>query len=174
MTRRENEPMLDLVNGDTGMSRHLSNVLKILADSPVDKDLQHQLREILTGNGNMRDLERNESFMRLSDAVIPRVLASDAGKSAEEMQRLAEAGEAILERYRIEEPETPDTGDATSHAAPTSPPPTNQTPRPDATRPAGDVVPGTRKPDRDRIVMPEEPDDDDQYYQDRRRRGWLE
>ncbi|MEU4414844.1 hypothetical protein [Nocardia salmonicida] len=166
--------MLDLVNGDTGMSRHLSKVLKILADSPVDKDLQHQLREILTGKGNMRDLEHNESFMRLSDAIIPRVLASDAGKSPEEMQRLAEAGEAILERYRNGEPETPDSGHPTSQTAPASPPPTDQTPHSDAPRPANNVVPGTRKPDRDRIVMPEEPDDDDQYYQDRRRRGWLE
>jgi hypothetical protein len=36
------------------------------------------------------------------------------------------------------------------------------------------VIPGTRKPDRERIVTPDEPDDDDLYYRNRRQSGWLE
>jgi len=37
------------------------------------------------------------------------------------------------------------------------------------------VIPGTRKPDRDRIYIPDdEMDDDDLYFQEHRRRGWLE
>ena len=42
-------------------------------------------------------------------------------------------------------------------------------------RPASIVVPGTRKPDRNRIHVPDdEMDDDDRYFQEHRRRGWLE
>ncbi|WP_433713009.1 hypothetical protein ACQP2U_01445 [Nocardia sp. CA-084685] len=38
---------------------------------------------------------------------------------------------------------------------------------------AGVVHPGTRKPNRDRIVAPDEPDEDDRYFRDRQQNGWL-
>jgi hypothetical protein len=185
VTKRDNEPMLDLVGHDIGMSRHLSKALKILADSPgIDKDLQKQLREIMNGQGNLRDLDRSESFTRLSEAAIPKIAADIASRTPEQMQRLAQAGEQILDTYRNQ---VPDPSSATDNApettapgprsnpAPTTPaePTPGSTHRSDpaATR---NVIPGTRKPDRERIVTPDEPDDDDLYYRNRRQSGWLE
>src|SRR5690606_6603120 len=103
--KRDNEPMLELVNGDIGMSRHLSNALKILAENTADKQLRKQLEEIRSGTGNLRDLAQSDSFSRLGDAFMPAIAEDIAKKSPEEMQHLARAGEALLESYRREEPE---------------------------------------------------------------------
>ncbi|WP_433191782.1 hypothetical protein ACQP1G_23870 [Nocardia sp. CA-107356] len=149
-----------------------------------DPDLQKQLREILNGKGSLRDLAQSESFIRLSDAVLPKVAADLGRRTPEEIQRLAEKGKTILESYRNEEPDAA-AGPATDQQSvvPRSQPssalatPSNSAPEPPSGSgpgPAHNVIPGTRKPDRDRIVMPDEPDDDDLYYEDRRRRGWLE
>ncbi|MFF0528163.1 hypothetical protein ACFYT3_07205 [Nocardia amikacinitolerans] len=173
------EPMLD-PQGDVGMSRHLSKALKILADSPIDPDLRKQLREILRGEGSLRDLAASEPFQRLSDSIVPKALMEFADQSPEERQRLAEQGNAILERYRHEGPEAPITSDQPREPERReSPTAASSDPIPEqashtSSQSAQHVVPGTRKPNRDRIVTPEDPDDDDLYYQDRRQRGWLE
>ncbi|WP_433662257.1 hypothetical protein ACQPW1_08930 [Nocardia sp. CA-128927] len=178
----DNEPMLDLVGNDIGVSRHLSKALKILADSPgIDKDLQKQLREIMNGQGSLRDLARSESFTRYSEAAMSKIVADTASRTPEEIQRLAGAGERILDTYRNEVPDVssaassaPETAALESKSSPaavTLADPTAHRGDPRVTR---NVIPGTRKPDRDRIVAPDEPDDDDLYYRDRRQRGWLE
>ncbi|BDU05192.1 hypothetical protein [Nocardia cyriacigeorgica] len=175
---RDDEPMLDSVNGDIGMSRHLSKALKILADSPiVADDLQKQLRDILAGRGSLRDLAHSDSFARFSDTLLPKIAEENATRTPQETQRLAAAGESILERYRNEERERPSSTEGTPRPV-DGPQPGGQAshasePRPAAT-PGSHVIPGTRKPNRDRIVMPDEPDDDDLYFEDRRNRGWLE
>ncbi|WP_267465957.1 hypothetical protein [Nocardia cyriacigeorgica] len=33
--------------------------------------------------------------------------------------------------------------------------------------------PGTRKPNREQVGTPDEPDEDDVYLQERQQRGWL-
>ncbi|MFF2086507.1 hypothetical protein ACFVVM_22245 [Nocardia sp. NPDC058176] len=165
--KRDNEPMLDLAGGDTGMSRHLAKALKILADSDIDKGLQKQFRDIAEGKTSMRELAQSEAFLRLSDAVVPKALADVANTPADERQRWAAAGEAILERYRNEVPDEPAEAPA-SEPSPGGPAPAAHI----AEEPK--VVPGTRKPNRDRVVTPDEPDDDDLYYQDRRNKGWLQ
>ncbi|APE32755.1 hypothetical protein BOX37_00820 [Nocardia mangyaensis] len=166
--KRDNEPMLDLAGGDIGMSRHLAKALKILADSDIDKGLQKQFRDIAEGKASMRDLAQSEAFLRLSDAVVPKALADVANTPADEMQRWAAAGEAILERYRNEVP------DESAEPMPAGEPSSGE-PAPSAhVGQEPKVVPGTRKPNRDRIVTPDEPDDDDLYYQDRRNKGWLQ
>lgn len=87
---------------------------------------------------------------------------------------MAEQGEAVLEKYRNQDREAPareETPRGTPSTAPQSAPPS---PEP-TSRPASHVVPGTRKPNRDRIVAPSDlDDDDDQYFQDRNRGGWLQ
>lgn len=179
---RDDEPMLDSVNGDIGMSRHLSKALKILADSPiVADDLQNQLRDILGGRANLRDLAHSDAFTRFSDTFLPRIAEENAARTPEENQRLAAAGEAILDRYRNEEPARPSNTDS-QQRLPDGHEPAGQASRPtEPTHTANQgnhvgnhVIPGTRKPNRDRIVTPDEPDDDDLYFEDRRNRGWLE
>ncbi|MCZ9328916.1 hypothetical protein [Nocardia farcinica] len=172
------EPMLDRVGGDVGMSRHLAKTLKIIADSPgIDADLEKQIRRILSGQGTVRDLARSEAFTRMSEAVMPAVAARLASTVPEELQRLARAGDAIIARYRNEIPDVPAAEPPLREAPSPNGPSRSATTHPVDHRPPGpsqSVVPGTRRPDRDRIVTPEEPDEDDLYYQDRRRRGWLQ
>ncbi|MFF2084411.1 YbaB/EbfC family nucleoid-associated protein [Nocardia sp. NPDC058176] len=78
-----------------------------------------------------------------------------------------DAGEAIVGQYaeRFPDPEP-----APSEQAPTppSPPAPPAAPWPAATAPD---APATRKPDRDRVVAPEEPTDEDLFYQ---RKSWLQ
>lgn len=71
------------------------------------------------------------------------------------------AGEAIIGQYAQQFPEL-----STPEPATFEPPPTTYTP---ATPPHPES--GTRKPDRDHTVSPDEPDDDDLYFQ---RKSWLE
>ncbi|MGN2640532.1 hypothetical protein ACTD5D_31065 [Nocardia takedensis] len=164
------EPMLDLAGGDVGMSRHLAKAMKIIADSPdVDPDLKAQLGEIMRGQGSIRDLMRSDAFARLTDAAVPPAVERATALSTEEIERKAALGEAILESYRNQEPETPP-------AEPVSetPKPPVAAPVPGAPDPStSPVVAGTRKPNRDRVVTPDEDDEDDRYFRDRNQRGWL-
>lgn len=158
--------MLDVAGGDTGMSRHLAKALNILGGSPgADGDLKAQIDDILRGKSTIRDLVTNETFARLSDAAMPKALADFEAASPEDIRRKAELGEAILESYRHQEPETPPAAEPVRSAPPAD----------IRARSADHVIPGTRKPDRNRIVGPDDdPDEDDRYYQDRNRRGWLD
>ncbi|WP_051027035.1 hypothetical protein [Nocardia higoensis] len=162
------EPMLDLAGGDIGMSRHLAKAMKIIADSPgTDPDLKAQLREIMRGQANLRDLMHSDAFARLTDAAIPAALEQTAAMSTEEIERKAALGEAILESYRHQPPETDPAPDAPK--APVAPRSVSD-PEP-AARP---VIPGTRRPNRDRVVTPDEDDEDDLYFRERHQRGWLQ
>ncbi|MBF6211745.1 hypothetical protein IU433_16365 [Nocardia puris] len=186
----DHEPMLDLANGDIGMSRHLSKVLKIIADDISDKDLQNQINEVANGRQSLREFARGEAMMRLSDAYEPAIRENAANKTREEIEQLAELGEDILARYRADRF---DSDSNSTIAAGQDIETDSKTKRevPDAASDASTIsiggdslasepfkpqntIPGTRRPDRERIVVPEEPDDDDRYFQDRRARGWLE
>lgn len=170
MNNRE-EPMLDPA-GDIGVSRVLLQALKALADNTVDKNLENQLREIRNGTGSLRDLESSESFLRLGDSVLEQVRQDQAVQTDEEKQRLVDMGNAILERYRHEDPHV---SDHEQRAAPE--------PRPAPEPPAEPVPPhkaasqpasNPRRSWRDVVVTPDEPDEDDLYFQERRQRGWLQ
>lgn len=168
--------MLDLARGDVGMSRHLRNALNILADSGQAKDLEKHFREIAKGNGSLRDLRNNESFLRLSDSVLTQAQEDQAARTPEEKQRLIDEGNATLERYRHEDsdipaPEPPTPTESRTRPAPGPPhnteptPPRNTTAEPPRTR---------RQTWRDVVVTPDEPDEDDLYFQQRQQRGWLQ
>ncbi|HLS78901.1 MAG TPA: hypothetical protein VK083_19145 [Nocardia sp.] len=179
--KHHTEPMLDVVNGDVGMSRHLTKALKIISETPgIDEDLRKQLGDIMTGKASFRDLARSESFTRLTEAAMPKIAADLAGQTPEKIQALARAGEAILQRYREQAPDgcsqihedEPGSAGHQAGQAPSAAP--NDETNSSGASAARYVVPGTRKPDRDQLVTPDEPDDDDIYYQERHRHGWLE
>lgn len=151
------EPIHDLARGDLGVSRQLTRALRVLMDSTADAQLKKQLRDIVEGKAGARDLMRNEAFDRVLDRTLPAALRRFAEMPEEERQRLAEQGDAEAERLR-------------------SAPLAQQPPVPaEQARPrTGFVVPGTRKPDRERVVTPEEDDEDDAYFRARQQRGWLE
>ncbi|MEU4320424.1 YbaB/EbfC family nucleoid-associated protein [Nocardia fluminea] len=77
-----------------------------------------------------------------------------------------EAGEAIVGQYSDRFP------DLDPSASAPVPPPMPATPAaPVASWPSEPDAPATRKPDRDRVVAPEEPSDEDMFYQ---RKSWLQ
>ncbi|MGW4774973.1 YbaB/EbfC family nucleoid-associated protein [Nocardia sp. NPDC004278] len=66
------------------------------------------------------------------------------------------------------ETQPPAAAEPPTPAAPAKPPqpgPSDSTP--------GHVIPGTRKPNRDQVFIPDEPDDDDLYFQQHCQNGWL-
>ncbi|MFG2443241.1 YbaB/EbfC family nucleoid-associated protein [Nocardia fluminea] len=78
-----------------------------------------------------------------------------------------EAGQAIVGQYGDR---FPDLDPSASAAVP--PPPMPAAPAaPVASWPSEPEAPATRKPDRDRVVAPEEPSDEDLFYQ---RKSWLQ
>ncbi|MEV6657841.1 YbaB/EbfC family nucleoid-associated protein [Nocardia fluminea] len=78
-----------------------------------------------------------------------------------------EAGQAIVGQYSDR---FPDLDPSASAAVP--PPPMPAAPAaPVASWPSESEAPATRKPDRDRVVAPEEPSDEDMFYQ---RKSWLQ
>ncbi|WP_433660512.1 hypothetical protein ACQPW1_47620 [Nocardia sp. CA-128927] len=170
------EPILDVARGDAAVSRQLSDTLRLLAANTTDPALKDQIGAVLSGKLGVRDFARTDAFTTTLDRVVPAALEQYSAMSEEQRHRLAEEGEAELERYRAQLAQpTP-----TSVVAPTP----DSAPSPEPLRPEvssnnpgpsdGPLIPGTRKPNREQIVTPDEPDDDDLFYQDRRQRGWLE
>ncbi|MEU8894398.1 hypothetical protein [Nocardia sp. NPDC048505] len=152
------EVVFDVARGDLGLSRSLKASLEILRSATPDPAIRKQIEEVLAGRASMREFGLSDAFAKVLDGVPKQVFDQAASMSEEERARLAAQGEAELERLRNLEPES-----ATA-TAPAEPPPA----------PGPAVTPGTRKPNRDRVVTRDEPDDDDLYFQERRDRGWLE
>lgn len=170
---KQHEPMLDQVSGDIGLSRYLGKALDTLVANPnIDKDLKAQLQEILQGKGTLRDLAHSESFRRMSDSLMPHAITDHQSTSPEQRQQMAELGESLFAQCRSEaqQPVAP-----TEQAPPAEPPrPAPAQPPIETTAATNRVIPGTRKPNRDRVVGPsDEDDEDDRYFQDRNRGGWI-
>ncbi|MFF5037447.1 hypothetical protein [Nocardia salmonicida] len=170
------EPMLDVARGDIAVSRQVSAALRVIATSTHDDALKRQIGEILAGRASVRDLAGAESFNRVLDGVLPAAMQKIAELSEEERDRLAEQGRAELEQFRESPNPAPTTSAPANETAPSLDRSSGPTPTPpqatDTSQPG--VIPGTRKPNREQIVTPDEPDDDDLYYQDRQQRGWLQ
>ncbi|MEV0356417.1 hypothetical protein AB0H71_10175 [Nocardia sp. NPDC050697] len=153
-----NEPIHDLARGDKGSSRQLSRALRVLMENTPDARLKNQLREVLDGKASARALLRNAAFEQVLDRTLPAAMQRFAEMPAAERQRLAEQGAAEAARLRSE-PRAPQPPALPERAASSG---------------TGFVVPGTRKPDRERVVTPDEDDEDDAYFRARQQRGWLE
>lgn len=168
------QPILDVAHGDKALSQQATRALRILAQHSSDPDLKNQISEIASGRSSARELMNNPAFNRILDNVAPAAIRWAAETPADERERLAERGQADLDRLRME-----------STVADTQ-----QTPPVDVADPrsgdsAGNVQEASRsrnaepardpkKSWRDIVVTPDEPDEDDLYFQERHRRGWLE
>lgn len=159
------EPMLDVARGDIGQSRSLARALRGIADTSSDPAMRKQIGELLAGRGSVRDFARTEAFNQLADRFMPAALRKYSAMSEEQRTELAEQGKAELERLRQEPAPLVAPAAREPEPAPTGPTPTAAA--------TAHIHPGTRKPNRDRIVMPDEPDADDLYFQERRDRGYL-
>ncbi|MFC6011016.1 hypothetical protein [Nocardia lasii] len=166
---REPEVMIDAARGDVGLSRQLGDALKFLAANTTDVDLKQQIGEISAGRASLHSLMLCDGFNALVDPAVQGVGQELAAKSETELRALAAGGEAVLERYRniVPEPDSTPVADFERDELGRTGYFTGET----DSRP---VVPGTRKPNRDRLVGPSDDfDEDDRYFRDANDRGWL-
>ncbi|MET8776017.1 hypothetical protein ABZV58_13445 [Nocardia sp. NPDC004654] len=172
------ELILDVAKGDVGISRALRKSLETIRSSISDQQIRSSLDDVLAGRMGMREFGRSEMFAKLLDqGSMDRIDKLISSVSDEERERLAADGETFLDDLRTQasdestqeiraevtppghEPKTSSAEQSTNNSASVS---------------SATVYPGTRKPNRERVVIPEEPDDDDLYFGERRQRGWLE
>lgn len=161
------EPLIDAARGDVGLSRYLKDTLRLLASNTKDPDLQRQIQEITAGRASLHTLMQSHTFTTIIDEALPAASQEAAARSEDELQRLAAEGEAVLERYRNQTP------GAEADSVSRHPEPPAETPPRLATA-SSRVIPGTRRPNRDLVVAPNDLDDEDEYFQERRERGWLQ
>ncbi|WP_280463249.1 hypothetical protein [Nocardia carnea] len=168
------EPSFDVTRGDAAASRHLDFALRILSKHTSDPGLKGLTSDVLSGRLGARDFANTEQVSKALDTTMPALVKRVEALPEKERQRLAEQGEATLERYLRENPEPPPPEPG---AAPSEPqhvglttPVTAEPPQDAATQ-----SPGRRRQSwRDVVVTPDEPDEDDLYFQERRERGWLQ
>ncbi|MFD3592191.1 hypothetical protein ACFWU5_05645 [Nocardia sp. NPDC058640] len=162
------EPILDVAHGDPAVSKQLSAALRALSASSPDPAFKQQIAEVLAGRQGVREFAQGEGFNRILDAVVPTAMKKFSELSDADRARLAADEAAELERLRNVPSHDSQTAEGRlSEAAPESSGPSGATSATDR------VIPGTRKPNREQVVTPDDPDDDDLYFQDRRDRGWL-
>jgi hypothetical protein len=162
------EPIHDLARGDIAVSRQLSQALQVIMDGTTDPRLKNQIRAILDGRASARELMHSDAFNVVLDQTIPAAMQEFAEMPEEERQRLAEQGQAQLDRLR-EQPSAWSVPPPPAEPAP-PPPVTPQSPSP----PVGTAQPGGRRSYRDQVVTPDEPDEDDLYFRDRWKNGWMQ
>ncbi|MFG3520726.1 hypothetical protein ACGF5S_10705 [Nocardia nova] len=159
------EVSFDVAHGDIAVSRQLRRSLETIKSAVTDPDLRKQLDDVLNGRRSMRDFGTSDAFAGIMDSVPAGQLNRALTMPEDQRQTLAQAGEQELERLRVDQHES----------APTPPPsnvqPTRSTSAKDTDSP---VIPQTRRPNREQLYTPDEPDEDDLYFQQRRNRGWLE
>jgi hypothetical protein len=165
------EPIFDIAHGDIGMSRRLRNSLERIRSFPMsaDPEIRKQLDAVLAGRASLREFGRSELFEKMLDQVPREKIEEFLTIPEHERDELARLGEAELERLRSQQPDG--TVASTEPSARPSAPAPSQSPEQSST---GHVIPGTRKPNRERIVIPDEQDEDDLYFEERRKGGWLQ
>jgi hypothetical protein len=171
MPEPSDEVVFDVARGDVGIARQLRQSLEVIMSATSDPDLRRQLDDVLAGRASMREFGATEAFAGIMDRIPRERLNRSLALPEDERERLAARGEAELDRLRQERP----AGDPDTVTQPPrqNPPPPHRIP--ELSRTTGRVIPGTRKPNREQIYIPDdELDDDDRYYQERRRQGWLE
>ncbi|NEW40979.1 hypothetical protein GV793_18970 [Nocardia cyriacigeorgica] len=163
------EPTYDVAGGDPGASRQLRKSLEALRSAAPSPEIRKQLDDVIAGRVSMREFGTSDGFAGILDrALPPRAMNKLSSLSSSELEAMAEQGLAEQDRLRDERPDA---------ARPTATEPESPDPRAaaqtSADRAEVRLHPGTRKPNRERVVTPDEPDEDDLYFQERQQRGWL-
>ncbi|NEW25388.1 hypothetical protein [Nocardia cyriacigeorgica] len=164
------DPTYDVAGADLGASRQLRKSLEALRSAAPGADVRKQLDDVIAGRVSMREFGRSDAFAGILDRVLtPQAMNKLSTLSPAELEAMAEQGRAEQARLRAEPTST--IAPSVNDSAPTQDaPPSHHTPSSPRTV---QLHPGTRKPNREQIVTPDEPDEDDLYFQERRQRGWL-
>ena len=161
------EFIFDIAKGDRGVSRHMRDSLFAIRSATADPGIRNQIDDVLAGKASMRSFGASEAFAQIIDGVPRTLMDQTLHMPEEERQRLAERGERELDRLREPDASSSASGHADMPNTPGIPP--------SARRPTDSMpVPNSRKPNREQIFIPDEPDEDDLYYQNRRNNGWLQ
>ncbi|MCX0271064.1 hypothetical protein NLM24_10170 [Nocardia zapadnayensis] len=164
------EFVYDVAKGDLGASRILRRSLEVLRSSSTDPQLRKQFDDLIEGRASVREFAKSSAFASLLDGLAKDIFAQENSTSDEEKQRLAALGEAELERARTTRPDGL-FGEAA--APPASPAVPEVAERVVDNPPPVPPLPGARRPRREEVVTPYEPDEDDLYFRERNERGWL-
>lgn len=164
------EFIFDVAQGDVGLSRRLRQSLELIRSWPstARSDMGAKIDDILAGRISLREFGTSELFAELVDLVPAEKIDEFLERPENDHEELARLGQADLERLRNRPPEE---NIATEQHSSSS-----HSPGPLPNRQVGSdhVIPGTRKPNRERIVTPDDPDEDDAYFEQRHRSGWLQ
>ncbi|MBF6100633.1 hypothetical protein IU510_21490 [Nocardia cyriacigeorgica] len=162
---KQPDPIYDVAGADPGASRQLRKSLEALRSAAAGPEVSKQLDDVIAGRTSMREFGKSDAFAGILDRVLtPQAMNKLSGLSPAELEAMAEQGRAEQARLRTEP-----TAAADALSAQDAP----RTPRRPETPQTVQLHPGTRKPDREQVVTPDEPDEDDLYFQERRQRGWL-
>ncbi|MBF6086837.1 hypothetical protein IU438_07070 [Nocardia cyriacigeorgica] len=159
------DPTYDVAGADLGASRQLRKSLEALRSAAAGPEVSKQLDDVIAVRTSMREFGKSDAFAGILDRVLtPQAMNKLSGLSPAELEAMAEQGRAEQARLRTEPTAAADA--LSAQDAPRTPlrPETPQTVQ---------LHPGTRKPNREQVVTPDEPDEDDLYFQERRQRGWL-
>ncbi|VFA99167.1 hypothetical protein [Nocardia cyriacigeorgica] len=159
------DPTYDVAGADLGASRQLRKSLEALRSAATGPEVRKQLDDVIAGRASMREFGTSDAFAGILDRVLtPQAMNKLSSLSPSELEAMAEQGRA--EQARLREPTAIAADAVPAQVAPREPrgPETPQTVQ---------LHPGTRKPNREQVVTPDEPDEDDLYFQERRQRGWL-
>lgn len=164
------EPTYDVAGADLGASRQLRKSLETLRSAELGPEVRKQLDDVIAGRMSMREFGKSDAFAGILDRVLtPQAMNKLSGLSPTELEAMADQGRAEQERLRTGQP-APAMSSVNDSAPPQDAPNAPRRPEdPTTVR----LHPGTRKPNREQVVTPDEPDEDDLYFQERRQRGWL-
>jgi hypothetical protein len=168
------EFVYDVAKGDLGASRMLRRSLEVLRSSSTDPEMRKQLDDLIKGRASVREFTKSAAFAGLLDGMAKDIFVHENSTSDEEKRRLAALGEAELERARTMRPDELPGEPAAPPATPAAPAvPERVVAAPPPPPPPASLQGVGRRPYREEVVTPDEPDEDDLYFRERNERGWL-
>ena len=90
------EPLLDIAGGDLGVSRHLRDSLRLLAQRSDDPAFTRVIEDVLAGRRSLRQAYTDPAYTRVMDTQVRAFAERWDALSEEEKEELARVGERQL------------------------------------------------------------------------------
>lgn len=99
----ENDPLLDIAQGDPALARHLRGSLQVLRDRAENDEFRQTVDEVLAGRADLREAISSPAFTSVLNPLVQRFAEQYEELSEDEREQLAAQGEQQLaeERERI-------------------------------------------------------------------------
>lgn len=96
MNGRGDEEILDIARGDTAISRHLRDSLKLLKNTNTDPEFGKLVDDVLAGRRSLRDVAFTPQFEPVLNTGVQQFAERYEQLSEEEREELAASGERQL------------------------------------------------------------------------------